>query len=346
MRRAVRFISGPLGAVVLIIVLMSGAMVIAGTSPLDGFSALILGSLGGRSQIGETLVATSALLFPSLGVALAFRAGLFNIGAEGQLLVGAMLAGAFGGFVTMPPAAAVLVMLLLGAIGGGIWGAIAGWMKAKLRANEIISTLMLNFVAQYLTLWVVTQWLLGPAATGAETPWLPNNYWLPTLIPHTRLSIGILIAVAIAAALQFLFARTVFGYELRVSGEAPEAARRNGINLSRLTWSSLALSGAIAGVGGATIVTGELHRFNTQLSPGYGYIAIAVALVGDLDPLKVCVASFLFGILEAGGLAMQASAQVPKDAIHVIEGLIILVLAARRYVAQRSERIEEASATT
>jgi ABC-type uncharacterized transport system permease subunit len=346
MRRTISFISGPLGAILLIVVLMSAAMLIAGTSPIDGFSALILGSLGGRSQIGETLVATSALLFPSLGVALAFRAGLFNIGAEGQLLVGAMLAGAFGGFVTMPPVAAIVIMLVLGAIGGGVWGAIAGWMKAKLRANEIISTLMLNFVAQYLTLWVVTQWLLGPAATGAETPWLPNDYWLPTLLPHTRLSIGILIAVAIAVALQFLFARTVFGYELRVAGEAPEAARRNGINLSRLTWLSLALSGAIAGVGGATIVAGELHRFNTELSPGYGYTAIAVALVGDLDPFKVCVASFFFGILEAGGLAMQASAQVPKDAIHVIEGLIILVLAARRYVAQRSERIEEASAST
>ncbi len=346
MRRATSFISGPLGAIVLVVALMSVAMLVAGTSPIDGFSALIVGSLGGRSQIGETLVATSALLFPSLGVALAFRAGLFNIGAEGQLLVGAMLAGAFGGFVSAPPVVAVVVMLVLGAIGGGFWGAIAGWMKARLRANEIISTLMLNFVAQYLTLFVVTQWLLGPSATGAETPWLPNNYWLPTLIPHTRLSIGILVALAIAAALQFLFTRTVLGYEMRVAGEAPEAARRNGINLSRITWLSLALSGAIAGVGGATIVTGELHRFNTQLSPGYGYIAIAVALVGDLDPIKVCIASFFFGILEAGGLAMQASAQVPKDAIHVIEGLIILVLAARRYVAQRSERVEEAAASS
>jgi general nucleoside transport system permease protein len=343
MKRALAFLSGPFGALLLVLALMSIAMLLAGTNPVQGFSALIMGSLGGRSQIGETLVATSALLFPSLGVALAFRAGLFNIGAEGQLLIGAMLAGAFGGSVATSPLAAMVLMFLLGAIGGGLWGALAGWMKAKLRANEIISTLMLNFVAQYLTLWLVTQWLKGPEATGAETAWLPNQYWLPTLIAHTRLSVGILVALVIAAALQFLFARTVFGYELRVAGEAPEAARRNGVNLQRLQWLSLGLSGAIAGMGGATIVAGELHRFNTALSPGYGYIAIAVALVGDLDPLKVCVASFLFGILEAGGLAMQASAQVPKDAIHVIEGLIILVLAARRYVAQRSARVEAAA---
>ena len=333
-------VAGPLGAIVLIIALMSIAMMIAKTNPIYGFWALIDGSLGGRSQIGETLVATSALLFPSLGVALAFRAGLFNIGAEGQLLIGAMLAGAFGGSATMPPFVVIVIMLALGAIGGGIWGAIAGWMKAKLRANEIISTLMLNFVAQYVTLWLVTQWLMGPAAVGAETAWLPTNYWLPTLLPHTRLSIGLLIAIALACVLQLVFTRTVFGYELRVAGEAPEAARRNGINLSRLTWLSLSVSGAIAGIGGAVIVAGELHRFNTALSSGYGYIAIAVALVGDLDPLKVCIASFFFGILEAGGLAMQASAQVPKDTIHVIEGIIILVLAARRYVAQRSERAE------
>lgn len=345
MRRLGSFVSGPLGAILLIIVLMAIAMMIAGTNPVDGFTALIAGSLGGRSQIGETLVATSALLFPSLGVALAFRAGLFNIGAEGQLLVGGMLAGAAGAAVTIPPALAILMMLVLGALGGGFWGAIAGWMKARLRANEIISTLMLNFVALYLTLFLINGPLKAPQASGAETAWLPTSYWLPTLLPDTRLSIGILIAVAIAFGLQFLFARTVPGFALRAAGEAPEAARRNGINLPRLTWLALASSGAIAGLGGATIVTGELHRFNTQLSPGYGFIAIAVALVGDLDPLKVCVASFLFGILEAGGLAMQASAQVPKDAIHVIEGLIILVLAARRYVAQRSERTPEAVAT-
>jgi ABC-type uncharacterized transport system permease subunit len=345
-KRAFAFLSGPIGTIVIIVALMAVAMMIAGTSPIDGFTALIAGSLGGRSQIGETLVATSALLFPSLGVALAFRAGLFNIGAEGQLLVGGMLAGAAGAAMTLPAPIAILIMLLLGALGGGLWGAIAGWMKAKLGSSEIISTLMLNFVAQYVTLYLVNGPLKSPNAQGAETAWLPTNYWLPTLIPDTRLSIGILIGVAIAIALQFVLTRTVPGFALRAAGEAPEAARRNGINLSRLTWVTLAVSGAIAGLGGATIVTGELHRFNTALSPGYGFIAIAVALVGDLDPLKVCLASFFFGILEAGGLAMQASAQVPKDAIHVIEGLIILVLAARRYVSQRSERVAEASATT
>ena len=329
---------GGIVAVLLVIVLMSLAMIVAGTSPIDGFSALLTGALGGSNQLGETLVATTALLFPALGICLAFRAGLFNIGAEGQLIVGALLAGAAGAQMHVAAPLAIAIMLLLGAIGGGVWGGIAGWMKARFNANEIISTLMLNFVAASVALTLVSGPLRGPLATGAETAWLPPQYWLPTLIPHTRLSAALVLALAIAAVLTWVFRATVFGYELNAAGEAPEAAKRNGINIARLTWLSLTLSGAIAGLGGASIVTGELHRFNTQLSPGYGFTAIAVALVGDLQPLWICVAAFGFGILESGGLAMQASAQVPKDAIHLIEGLIILVLAARRYVATRIEK--------
>jgi len=332
-----RVLSGPAGAILLVLVLMSLAMIVAGTSPLEGFSALLYGALGGRNQIGETLVTTSALLFPALGIALAFRGGLFNIGAEGQLLIGALFAGAVGAQLHVAGPLGIVLLLCLGALGGGLWGAIAGWMKARFGANEIIATLMLNFVAAYFALDLVSGPLKGPLATGAETAWLDPMYWLPTLLPHTRLSIGILVAIAIAVSLHWVFTRTVFGYDLRATGEAPEAARRSGVNIRRLTWVTLALSGAISGIGGATIVTGELHRFNTQLSPGYGFTAIAVALVGDLQPLWICIAAFGFGILEAGGLAMQASAQVPKDAIHVIEGLIILVLAARRYVASRAD---------
>jgi simple sugar transport system permease protein len=339
MNRWQAMVAGPLGAVVLILALMSLAMLIAGTSPVEGFSALVLGALGGRNEVGETLVATSALLFPALGITLAFRAGLFNIGAEGQLLMGALFTGAIGAAVQMPGWLAFVVLLAAGALGGGIWGGIAGFMKARFGANEIIATLMLNFVAAFIALDLVSGPLRGATATGAETAWLPQAYWMPELLPHTRLSVALLIALGLAVSLWWVFARTVFGYDLRATGEAPEAARRSGINTARLTWLSLALSGAIAGIGGSTIVTGELHRFNTQLSPGYGFTAIAVALVGDLQPLWVCVAAFGFGILESGGLAMQASAQVPKDAIHLIEGLIVLVLAARRYVATRAEAV-------
>ena len=339
MRFFKRAFNGPAGAILLAFVLVALAMLLAGVSPVDGFSALFVGSLGGRNQIAETLVQTTALLFPALGIALAFRAGLFNIGAEGQLLIGGLAAGAIGAHFSASTPIAIVVLLAAGFIGGGLWGAIAGWLRAAFHANEIISTLMLNFVAFSLASYLVSGPLRPSQASGAETAPLAPASWLPTLIPGTRLSIALLIAIAAAFLLRWIFNRTVFGYDLRASGEAPEAARRGGVNMARMTWLALSLSGAIAGLGGATVVTGVLHRFNTQLSPGYGYTAIAVALVGDLNPLWICVAAFGFGILEAGGLAMQALADVPKDAIHVIEGLIILVLAARRYVATRAEGV-------
>jgi general nucleoside transport system permease protein len=336
-KRVGRLLSGPLGAVLIALVLAALAMLIAGTSPIDGFAALFGGALGGPREIAETLTQTTALLFPALGICLAFRAGLFNIGAEGQLLVGGLLAGAVGAHLHGPAWFGIAAIFALGFLGGGLWGGIAGWMKARFGANEIIATLMLNFVAAFVALYLVSGPLKSPQATGAESAPLPAMYWLPTLLPDTRLTIALLVAVGVALVLQFVFKRTVFGYELGAVGQAPEAARRNAVNISGLTWLALALSGAVAGLGGAAIVAGELHRFNTQLSPGYGYTAIAVALVGDLHPLWICVAAFGFGILEAGGLAMQATAQVPKDAIHVIEGLIVLVLAARRYVATHAE---------
>ena len=337
MRNAARLLGGPLGAIVLAFFLAAIAMLIAGVSPVDGFWALFVGALGGRQQIAETLVQTTALLFPALGITLAFRAGLFNIGAEGQLVIGGLAAGALGAHFVAPGPLAAVVLLAAGFIGGGLWGGIAGWLRARFNANEIISTLMLNFVALSLASYLVSGPLKSAQAAGAETAPLRPQSWLPVLIPDTRLSIALLIAIATAIVLRWVLTRTVFGYDLRAAGEAPEAARRGGVNMPRMTWLALSLSGAIAGLGGAALVTGVLHRFNTQLSPGYGYTAIAVALVGDLNPLWVCVAAFGFGILEAGGLAMQALADVPKDAIHVIEGLIIIVLAARRYIATRAE---------
>jgi len=253
-------------------------------------------------------------------------------------LLGGLFAGVVGAHVAMPGIVAFFVLLVCGAVGGGIWGGIPGLMRAKFGASEIISTLMLNFVAVFFASYLVVGPLRSPLAAGAETAPLPTSEWLPILIPNSRLSIALLVAIALAVLLRFVFAKTVFGYDLRAAGEAPEAARRNGVNMARMNVLAMTLSGAIAGIGGATIVSGVLHRFNTQLSPGYGYTAIAVALVGDLDPLWICVAALGFGILEAGGLAMQASAQVPKDAIRVIEGLIIVVLAARRFVATQTER--------
>jgi simple sugar transport system permease protein len=311
------------------------AMLLAHVSPVDGFAALFDGAFGTTSEFAETLVSATALLFPALGIALAFRAGLFNIGAEGQLVLGGLAAGIAGVFVPGPPVISIVVTLLAGAAAGGVWGGIAGFLRARFGANEVIATLMLNVVAALLATYVVDGPLHFPTANEGETPLLAHTAWLPTILTDTRLTIAFPLALAFALALRFLFARTVFGFELRAAGEAPEAARRAGIDLRRVALLALTASGAIAGVGGATLVTGVLHRFNTGLSPGYGFVAIAVALVGNLEPLWIVVAAFAFGILQNGALSMQAEANVPRDVVNVVEGLVIVALAGRRYVASR-----------
>jgi ABC-type uncharacterized transport system permease subunit len=311
------------------------AMLLAHVSPVAGFSALFDGAFGTTSEFAETLVSATALLFPALGIALAFRAGLFNIGAEGQLVLGGLAAGLAGVFVPGPPIVSIVVTLAAGAIAGGLWGGIAGFLKARFGANEVIATLMLNVIAALFATYIVDGPLHLATANEGETPLLAHAAWLPTIIPDTRLTISIAIALAVAIALRFVFNRTIFGFELRAAGEAPQAARRAGIDLSRIALLAMTFSGAIAGLGGATLVTGVLHRFNTGLSPGYGFVAIAVALVGNLEPVWIIVAAFAFGILQNGALSMQAEANVPRDIINVVEGLVIIALAGRRYVASR-----------
>jgi ABC-type uncharacterized transport system permease subunit len=324
-------------AVALVVVFGVGsiAMLLAHVSPIDGFSALFDGAFGTTSEFAETLVSATALLFPALGIALAFRAGLFNIGAEGQLVLGGLAAGVAGVFVPGPPVVSIIVTLLAGAIAGGLWGGIAGFLKARFGANEVIATLMLNVIAALLATYAVNGPLHFASANEGETPLLAHSAWLPTIVPDTRLTISIVIALALAFALRFVFNRTIFGFELRAAGEAPEAARRSGVDLSRIALLAMTFSGAIAGLGGATLVTGVLHRFNTGLSPGYGFVAIAVALVGNLEPIWIAVAAFAFGILQNGALSMQAEANVPRDIVNVVEGLVIIALAGRRYVAAR-----------
>ena len=235
----------------------------------------------------------------------------------------------------LAPLLAALATLAAGLVAGGVWGGIAGALRARFGANEVIATLMLNVIAALTASYVVNGPLHLPAANAGETPLLAPTAWLPALVPGTRLSVAVIVALLAAVLLWYVFARTVFGYELRAAGEAPEAARRAGIDLGHTAFLALMLSGALAGLGGATLVTGVLHRFNTGLSPGYGFVAIAVALVGNVEPLWIVVASFAFGILQNGALSMQAEAGVPRDVVNVVEGLVIIALAGRRYVAAK-----------
>jgi general nucleoside transport system permease protein len=330
-----RALRDALVALVVVFGVGSIAMLLARVSPIVGFGALFDGAFGTTSEFAETLVQATALLFPALGIALAFRAGLFNIGAEGQLILGGLAAGVIGSLLPAPPIIAIPLTLVAGTLAGGVWGGIAGFLRARFGANEVIATLMLNVLAALLAGYLVNGPLHIGDANPGETPLLPSAAWLPVLLPSTRLTIALVVVLALAALLAYVFRFTIFGFELRAAGEAPESARRAGVNLGRMSFWALTLAGAIAGLGGATLVTGVLHRFNVGLSPGYGFVAIAVALVGNVEPLGIAIASFAFGILQNGALSMQAEAGVPRDVVNLVEGLVIVALAGRRYVATR-----------
>lgn len=327
MSDALRRVASPLIALALALVVAAIIMAAFHANPFAAYAALLGGALGTKQGVAETLVQTTAFLFAGLGVAIAFRAGLFNIGAEGQLTVGALATALAAASLQLPKAIEIPLCLLAGALAGGAWAAIAGILRARFGASEVITTIMLNYVAFLGANYLVSGPLRGnPSAP--ETALIVPSAMLSPLVANTRLTAAFPLAVVIAIALAFWLRRTVAGYELRAVGRSERAARYAGINVRAVIVRAMALSGALAGLAGATEVLGLFHRFNVQLSPGYGFTSIAVALIGGSDPIGVIFSALFFGTMQNGALAMQALAGVPKDLISIVEGLVILFVAA------------------
>jgi ABC-type uncharacterized transport system permease subunit len=338
MRTAWRAVVLP--AVVFVVAVIVAAVVIAlsGSPPLPALAAWWEGAVSAPGALPESLLNTTPLLFTGLAVAVGLLAGQFNIGVEGQLLVGA-LASAWVGFTVsgLPAPLHVLLALVVGALAGAIWGWIPGILKAWRGAHEVITTIMMNYIAIYLTQYLVTKVWKDPNSMSPQTPEALPSAWLPTLIEGTRLSVGLVIALVTALILWYLLKRTVWGYELRAVGANPEAARAAGIQVSRVIWASMAISGAIGGLAGAVEVLGVHHRYYDQFSPGYGFDGIAVALLGNNHPLGAVLAGFVFGAMKNGAVYMQSVTvpAVPREITTVVQAVIIFFLAAMRF-RQRS----------
>jgi general nucleoside transport system permease protein len=340
-RMKVAIIAKPLAAFVLAVALISIVLLALGASPLNIFAALYDGAFGNWLVLTDTLTKSTPLLFCGLAVAVAFEAALWNIGANGQLLFGAMSAGALGIRLNgWPHPPAVVAVLLAGAAGGAIWGGIAGWLRARRDVNEVIGTIMLNFVAAQILSWLVHGPLMeasraypmsAPIASAAEL----RLYFRPS-----RLNLGMLLAVALALACYLLLYHTEKGFELRAMGRNRRASAFFGINTGALTVSAMALSGALAGIGGATYLAAITHRLYETLSPGWGYEAIAVALIARLNPLAMIPSAVLFGALDNGAQAMQREHGVSPELVQVIEGLAIIILLAFDATAWRAFREE------
>jgi len=315
-----------LGAVIAVaaaVLVAGGALALLGHSPGEALGALFRGSLGGPAAWTATALKTAPLLLTGLAVALSFRCGMWNIGAEGQLYVGALAATALATRVwpeapalAMAPAAACA-----GALAGSLFGATAGALRATRGVSEVISTILLNFVAIQLVALAVQGPLQEVAGSYPQSDALPAAARLPAL---GRVHLGVPLALALAVWCSWLLFRTGFGFRLRAAGLAPLAARFAGISPERQGVAVLALAGSLAGLAGAFEVMGVTGRLYQGLSPGYGYTAIAVALLARLHPLAVIPSALFFGILEAGSGAMQREAGVPSVVSELVKGAVIL----------------------
>jgi len=325
--------------------LIGAVMLLAlGANPLTAYGALITSGFGDLSGITQTLTKATPLLLVGLGVCIAFRGGIINIGGEGQILVGALATTAVAiGFRDLPGWILLPLCLIVGALGGAVWGGIPGILKARLGVNEILSTVMMNAIALQLSNYLLRGPMIDPAeiANGtriAQSALLPRSVWLAKLVPSTLLNTGALIALVLAVLVYVFLWRTTIGYRIRAVGLNADAARYAGVRVPVYQALSLALGGAFAGLAGAIEVMGVQHRMLEGLSGGYGFSGIVVALFGALHPLGAIPASILFGGLLVGADGMQRSVQVPSSLISTLLGLVVLLVVGSKIFSTRQSR--------
>jgi simple sugar transport system permease protein len=337
-RSFVRGTAGGLALVGAALGLLVALLAATGQPAVPALAALWRGAFGSTDAVvSATLVRATPLVLAGLAVALAFRAGVLNVGAEGQLLAGAAAAAAAGG--ALAPAlggAAVLAAVAAGTAAGALWAGVAAVLRRRFGVLEVISTIMLNFVAIAAVGYLVRGPLQEPTRVYPQRRTLPPGARLPLLIPGSRLHVGFLLAVAAAAVLWWTLRATAAGFRVRAVGINPAAAASAGlIDVPRTAARAFLASGALAGLAGAVEVTGVTFALYENLSPGYGYTAIAVALLAKLHPLGVVGTGVLFGALEAGASAMQRDAGVPAATVSVVEALLILLVLAAGPAAAR-----------
>lgn len=327
--------------VAVLIGFLIGAIVIlvTGHDPIGAYATLFYGAFGSVSSITETLVKTIPLTLAGLGMTIAFKCKVINIGGEGQIYLGALGATvftlAFGG---APPAILFLLGLVGGFVGGGSWAAIPGILKVKLNVNEVLTSMMMNFVAYLLIDALITGGgpLHDPLSPGwPASPPIPRSVWLPILLPRSRMHAGIIIAIISVLVVYVLLERTTLGYQIKAVGANPKAAKTSGMNVSLAMAMSMLLSGGLAGLAGMVEVFGVQHRLVEGFSSNYGYTAVMVALLGKLNPFAVALSAFLFGALIVGADTMARQTGVAIFITFVLQGLIVVTAVALEHVRKK-----------
>ena len=330
--------SVPIVAVLLALLVGSILLVFIKVNPLEAYRYLIFGNFKDAYSIAEMFVKATPIILTGLAFTFALKTGLFNIGGEGQMFVGA-IAAVYVGLKTghMSPAVTITLGLLAAILAGAIWGIIPGILKAVFGASEIIVTIMFNYIGLYMISYFVDGPLREASGFYPQTDMIGENAFLPYLIPETRLHIGFIIAVLLAIAVYIVLNKTPFGYKLRAVGHNSDGAEYAGINIKKSIVVSLAISGALAGVAGFTEINGIHHRLLDNFSRNVGFDGIAAALLGGAQPIGVIVSSILLGMLQTGANAMQRGVGVPANIVSIIQALIIIFVLAGNMLKPKIE---------
>ena len=334
MRNKLEEILIPVFAVFLALVIGAGIISYLGENPLNAYYYLFIGAFSGERAIARTLLEATPMIFTGLSVLFAFKAGMFNIGGQGQFIMGGLTAAAVGAFVHNAGVNNVFVILILSGLAGFAWAAIAGVLKAKLGVHEVISTIMLNYIAMNFEQYALNYPLKagGPNGPSPQTPPVFESARLMQLLPDTReaFNVGFIVAIVAVIVVWFIMERTILGYEIKAVGSNPTAAENAGINVAWITALSLGIAGALAGLGGAERILGGVGQYTYRqgIMGSYGFDGIAVALLGKNSPVGAVLAAILFASLRVGGRSMQFNTSVPSQIVIILQAIIILLIAA------------------
>jgi general nucleoside transport system permease protein len=312
----------------LVALVIGGVVLLAtGHDPVDFYQLLVREAFGGTDRIAATLSAATPLLFTGLATAVAFRAGVFNVGVEGGFILGGLTTATVAAHMSGP--LVIPVAMLAGALAGVLVSALPGWLKARWNVDEVVVTLMFNYVVAGLASWLVTSFLQAPGIANSATPLVAKGAWLPDVLPPYALTAGVLIGLVLTVAYAVWIKYSVLGYELRQTGLNPRFAAAQGIRVGRVIIVSMLVSGAIAGLGGAAHALGVVHRFVDGFSPGYGFTGIAVALLGRNSAVGVVVGAVLFGAMVSAGTTAQLFSDIPLDIVDVLSGTVMVFAVVR-----------------
>jgi len=353
LKPALRSMLVPILAVFTSVIVGGIVIAMAGGNPFDAYLGLAEGSFGSLKALSETTVWATPYIFAGLAVGLAFKGGLFNIGAEGQLALGAV-AAAWMGYalpgllgITFPAIIHIPLTILAGILAGAVWGGIPGWLKARFGGHEVINTIMMNYIALNITSYLLNGPMKDPNPNNvvARTPMIAPSAQIPSIFSGYRFHWGFIMALVVAFIVWWLLWKTTLGFEIRTAGANPDAGRYAGINVPRTIIVTMVISGILAGLAGTIEVTGLNFRHELGFSVGYGFDAIAIALLGKCHPFGIVLGALLFGGMRNGATRMQFLTQIPVDVISVIQALILLFVAADaivRYIYRirtREERV-------